>query len=58
MEIRFFTIKDTISRIVIKKFAFALEQLDIVARKAPTLFDDFCDANNLDKTSFFWEITK
>jgi hypothetical protein len=59
MEKRFLVIKDTILLIVVKKWSFDLELLDYVkSEKAQTLYDDFCEANNLDKTKFFWEITK
>ena len=58
MEKRYLVVKDKVCLIEVKRWVFVLSLLEDVTKKAPVFFNDFCEANNLDKTKFFWEITK
>lgn len=58
MEKRYLVIKDNVCLIVVKRWRFDVSLYDDVLKNAPTLFNDFCSVNNLDKNKFYWEITK
>lgn len=59
METRFLVIKDKVCNIVVKKWKFDISIYDyVIDVKGQELFNDFCRANNLDATKFYWEITK
>lgn len=58
MEKRYLVIKDNVCLIAVKRWSFGVSLYDDVIKNAPVLFDDFCSVNNLDKSKFYWEITK